>query len=108
LSRYTFGGENSRYRITVGWDVPLCSFFAQVEDLTYESREAMINPEALIGDAPGERLLVWLGADEPIDTVAQLFIVLAGYGTIPEAIPGQSHLNKPTSMNKRAKKRETR
>lgn len=48
LSRYTFVGQNPRYRIIVGWDAPLTSYFAQVEDLAFESNGAIIDPEALI------------------------------------------------------------
>jgi hypothetical protein len=86
MSRYTFIGKNPQYRVIVGWDNPLGSFFLQVEDLAFESKGAIIDPEAQVGDTFEEGLLVWLGADVPITDVTQIITSLAKYATIPEAI----------------------
>ncbi|SRR5258708_5232964 len=87
MSRYEFMGNDPRYRVIIGWDAPLESFFAQVEDIALESKGATIDPEAVIGDTPEEGLVLWLGAeDEPITDVAQLGNALVAYATIPETI----------------------
>ena len=90
MSRYAFSGNHPRYRVIVGWDAPLESFFAQVEDFAYESNGATINLQATIGDTPEEGLVLWLGADEePITDVALLGNALVSYATIPDTIQAQ-------------------
>src|SRR5689334_14562736 len=86
MSRYVLTGENPRYRIVVGWDTPLGSFFAQVKDLAFEAQGAVINPNAVIGDTPEEGLLVWLGADSPVTDVAHLTSAIADYLPLPETM----------------------
>ena len=84
MSRYTLQGKEPRYRLVVGWDPTLESFFGQVEDLAFESGGRVIDEEAIIGDSPEEGLLVWVGADHPVSDLAQIVAALAPYGTIPE------------------------
>jgi hypothetical protein len=84
LSRYTLTGKKPRYRLVLGWDSTLLSFFAQVEDLAFESGGSVIDEEAIIGDSPKEGLLVWVGADQPVRDLDQIVAALAPYGTIPE------------------------
>lgn len=86
MSRYKFVGNEKRHRLVVGWDQPLASFFAQVEDLAFESQGATIDEDAVIGDTPEEGLLVWVGADQPIHDLEQIVKAVETYGTIPQEI----------------------
>ncbi len=87
MSRYTFAGNDPRYRLFVGWDDPLKSFFAQVEDLAHETNGAVINQQAMIGDCEEEGLLVWVGADGvPILDVKHIVAAVRAYGAIPEEV----------------------
>ncbi|MFO0849921.1 MAG: hypothetical protein U0871_15405 [Gemmataceae bacterium] len=80
MSRYTFTGNRPCFRIVVGWDRPLETYFAQVWD----------GGELETGD-----LLLWAGAGvEPVPTVAALAELLAPFGTLPEDIVGQLHGDK--------------
>ncbi|GHO88208.1 hypothetical protein [Dictyobacter formicarum] len=86
MSRYTFCGQSPRYRIITGYDPALSSLFAQVEDLAFETRGAIINEHASIGDNPEEGLLIWVGADAPITDVHDIEKAIAAYSTIPQDI----------------------
>jgi hypothetical protein len=93
MSRYEVVGKEPRYRIVVGWDTTLQSFFGQVEDHEWEasSQEDLSRSceEASIGDTPQEGLLVWIGTDTPILDVQEIIEALAPYGTIPDALVDQ-------------------
>lgn len=91
MSRYTVQGKEPRYRLVVGWDPTLSSFFAQVEDLAFESGGQVIDEEAIIGDSPEEGLLVWVGADQPVSDLGQIVAALAPYGTIPQEMLARLH-----------------
>lgn len=86
MSRYTFAGQLPRYRLVVGWDLALRSYFGQVEDLAWETDGAVIDEDASIGDGPDEGLLVWIGADRIVEEIAEVQAALAPYGTIPDDI----------------------
>ena len=73
MSRYSVPAQHPALTVTVGWDNPLATFFAQVFDPSIEE------------DA--EACLLWIGtAPEAIPTVAALQAQLAGWATIPPAI----------------------
>ena len=98
MSRYTLQGKEPRYRLVVGWDPTLMSFFAQVEDLAFESGGQVIDEETVIGDSPEEGLLVWVGADHPVRDLRQIVAALAPYGTVPEEM--LARLRKDQEENK--------
>lgn len=91
MSRYTLTGKEPRYRIVVGWDPSLQSFFGQVLDLAFESGGKVVDQDAIIGDSPDEGLLVWVGADEVLSDVTQIVQALADFGTLPAALITQLH-----------------
>jgi hypothetical protein len=84
LSRYQLSGKEPRYRVFVGWDPSLASFYAQVEDLAWESNGQVIDENAAIGESPDEGLLVWVGAASPLQDPQLLVQAVAAYGTIPD------------------------
>ena len=86
MSRYPLTGKEPRYRLVLGWNSTLSSFFAQVEDLAFESGGQVIDEEAIIGESPEEGLLVWVGADHPVRDLRQIAAALAPYGTIPQEL----------------------
>jgi hypothetical protein len=86
MSRYQLKGKESRYRLIVGWDPSLTSFYAQVEDLAWESDGQGIDEDAAIGESPDEGLLVWVGAASPLQDPQMLVQAVAAYGTIPDDI----------------------
>jgi hypothetical protein len=72
-SRYDIAGNNPKHEISVGWDAPLTTFFAQVFDS--DSEDDMDEP------------VLWLG-DEPmqIPTLELLIQRLAPFASIPPDI----------------------
>ena len=73
MSRYSIPAQQPGLTVTVGWDNPLCTFFAQVFDPSIEDDEAAC--------------LLWIGtAPEAIPTVAALQVQLVGWATIPADI----------------------
>jgi hypothetical protein len=73
MSRYSIPAQQPGLTVTVGWDNPLCTLFAQVFDPSIEE------------DA--DACLLWIGtAPEAIPTVAALQAQLTGWATIPPAI----------------------
>ena len=73
LSRSSIPALQPGLTVTVGWDNPLCTFFAHVCDPSIEE------------DA--DACLLWIGtAPEAIPTVAALQAQLTGWATIPPAI----------------------
>ncbi len=86
MSRYACAGNERRYRLVVGWDRALAGFFAQVEDLAFESQGAIVDEDAVIGDTPEEGLLVWVGADQQIHELEQIVKAVEAYGSIPQDI----------------------
>ncbi len=83
MSRYEFRGTDHRYRLVVGWDQGLKSYFCQVEDLAWGSGGATIDEDAMIGDGPEEGLLLWVSGDPPVYQREKLAEALAPYGKIP-------------------------
>ncbi len=75
MSRYTFAGNKPGRSITVGWDNPLKTYFAQVWEAG--------------GPASGE-LRLWVGPGrERVTTVESLAGLLAPYGNIPRRVVSQ-------------------
>jgi hypothetical protein len=73
MSRYRLSAQQPGLTVTVGWDHPLCTLFAQVFAPAIEDDEAAC--------------LLWIGtALREIPTVAALQAQLAGWATIPPAI----------------------
>ena len=73
MSRYSIPAQNPALTVTVGWDNPLVTLFAQVFDPSIEE------------DA--EACLLWIGtAPEAIPTVAALQAQLADWATLPPDI----------------------
>ena len=73
MSRYSIPPQQLGLTVTVGWDNPLQTLFAQVFDPSIEDDEAAC--------------LLWIGtAPEAIPTVAALQAQLAGWATIPPDI----------------------
>jgi hypothetical protein len=73
MSRYSIPAQQQGLTVTVGWDNPLCTLFAQVFDASIEDDEAAC--------------LLWIGtAPGAIPTVAALQAQLAGWATIPPDI----------------------
>jgi hypothetical protein len=73
-SRYHFPGLNPNHLISVGWDAPLTTFFAQVFDSSDD-------------DEDKNEPILWLG-DEPrqIPTLEMLVKELAPFASIPPDI----------------------
>jgi hypothetical protein len=72
-SRYDFPGHNPNHQISVGWDAPLTTFFAQVLDSSSDDHE----------DEP----ILWLGLEPmQIPTCEMLIKELAEVATIPPDI----------------------
>ena len=73
MSRYSIPPQQPGLTVTIGWDNPLGTFFAQVFDPSIEE------------DA--DACLLWIGtAPAAIPTVAALQAQLAGWATIPPDI----------------------
>jgi hypothetical protein len=74
MSRYTTPSFDPNYEITVGWDWPMRTYFAQVKDI----RQAE-------GDEGFMR--VWIGTSfDEIQTPEDLSPPIANYGKLPEEI----------------------
>ena len=52
MSRHSIPAHQRFHRVTVGWDFPLLTFFAQVRDTR-------------IDEDKGDQLVLWVGADAP-------------------------------------------
>ena len=73
MSRYNIPAHNAALTVTVGWDNPLVTFFAQAFDPSVEDE--------------AEADLLWIGtALREIPTVAALQAQLTGWAMIPPAI----------------------
>ena len=84
MSRHTYRGTNPRYRLVVGLDTSLPSFFGQVEDLAYAIDGAIIDEHADMGSTPEEGLLLWIGGrKESLTHLPPLVAALAAYGPVP-------------------------
>ncbi len=74
MSRYTFKGKEAYWKVVVGWDNPLETFFAQVLDERDECPEE-------------EGLLLWVGTTvEEVTAVESLAAAVEPYGKIPEDV----------------------
>ena len=72
MSRYSFRGKDPRHRITVGWDNPLATYFAQVWD-----------ERSIEADEPE----FWVGCElDEVETVERLAELLAAYGEVPPEV----------------------
>lgn len=89
MSRYTFRGTDPRYQLVVGWDGPLKTFFAQVEDLAWATHGETIDEAASIGDTRSEGLVLWVGSTQPILSLEAISRALALYGTLSEELSRQ-------------------
>jgi hypothetical protein len=77
MSRYTLPSYDAHLVVTVGWDNPLQTFFAQV-----------IRPATSVDDE--DRCVFWVGTEpQELPTVAQLCTHLDPYGAIPGALQDQ-------------------
>jgi hypothetical protein len=73
MSRYSIQAQQPGLTVIVGWDNPLCTFFAQVFDPAIADDEAAC--------------LLWIGtAPGAIPTVAARHAQLASWAAIPPAI----------------------
>ena len=74
MSRYPIAAYDPKYIVVVGWDAPMTTFFAQVEDLT-------------INDEENDPIVFWIGdKDMAIPTISQLESEIAPYATISTEI----------------------
>ena len=88
MSRYQLPVLNTNHNVTVGWDDPLETFFAQVED--------------------GNDMILWLGADPKEPKITDIEVLkekLKEYAIIPDNICEnlkQDYVNKhePTAFQK--------
>jgi hypothetical protein len=71
MSRHTIVSFSNRFEVTIGWDRPLNSFFAQVQDLK-------------IADGEQDPIVVWVGASySEIPRPEDLQAHIAGFAVIP-------------------------
>ena len=71
MSRHAVPSFDARYEIAVGWDRPLNSYFAQVEDMHADDDE--------------DPVVVWVGAGpSEIQTPEALRAPIAAYGTLTD------------------------
>ena len=71
MSRHTIVSFSDRFEVTIGWDRPLNSFFAQVQDLK-------------IADGEQDPVVVWVGASySEIPRPEDLQAHIAGFAIIP-------------------------
>ncbi len=72
MSRYAFSALDDELAVSVGWDPPLQTFFAQVEPA---------------GGVGSDDLLLWVGTtDGEITDVAQLAKAVSEWGDIPSEL----------------------
>jgi len=75
MTRYSVNPFSGRFEITIGWDRPLNSYFAQVHDLEVSD------------DDESDPVVVWVGATHSeILTPEALQLHIARYATIPDEI----------------------
>src|SRR5262249_15100436 len=92
MSRYSIPAQQPELTVTVGWDNPLMTFFAQVFDPSIEDDEAAC--------------LLWIDtAPEAMPTVAALQAQLVGWATIPADMVdrlrrGQQTATPPTPLQR--------
>ena len=73
MSRHSIPAYDQNHFVVVGWDAPLTTFFAQVEDLTISDEQ--------------KALLLWIGDSAlAIPTINQLQAEIAPYATIPTEV----------------------
>lgn len=95
MSRYYIDGMDVDHNVAVGWDNPLQTFFAHVEDRTKDEEESVI---LMCGSKPGDDIL----------TVEALQNRLREYAEIPTNIKTQlqrdfDNRTEPSPLQKLAK-----
>jgi hypothetical protein len=87
MSRHTIASFSARFIVTVGWDRPLNSYFAQVEDV-----------EAAEGD---DQMVVWVGASfSEVSTPDALQVDICRYATLPEAMLATLRADRAATLDK--------
>ena len=84
MSRHTYKGfgKEGRWEITVGWDNPLETFFAQVWDMSADDDEAV---DDLRGVEDSCELFVGTSRSE-IETIEALVSIVEPYGEVPDDV----------------------
>ena len=71
MSRHSIPAFDQRYKIIVGWDLPMRTYFAQVQDIDAIERE--------------DRIRVWIGTSfDEIQAPDVLREPIAAYGTLTD------------------------
>ena len=79
MSRYEIPGKESRYRLVVGWDRPLCTYFAQVWD--ERSPEVELEEDAIC---------LWVGCtSHEVPTPENLAELVRFYVDLPRDVIGR-------------------
>jgi hypothetical protein len=72
MSRYQIAAIDPKFEVTVGWDAPMTTFFAQVVDRALDEAD------------DDNALVLWIGdRDMAVPTIDQLIVAIARYATIP-------------------------
>ena len=88
MSRHTIECFSARFQLVVGWDRPLGSFFAQVEDLQ-------------LSDEDEDRILVWVGASyAEIATPEALQPHIAQYAIISDDMLATLRADRAATLDK--------
>src|SRR3954468_16310183 len=93
MAQFTFRGKESYWRIVVGWDNPLETFFAQVWDEREDPEEDPL-PTFWVGTQTAE-----------VSTIEELESLLAPFGEIPKEYKvvleeSESERTPPTALQK--------
>lgn len=96
MSRYRIAGVDANHDVAVGWDNPLQTFFAHVEDRTKDEEESVV---LMCGAKPGDDIL----------TVEALQNRIREYAEIPANIKTKlqcdfENRTEPSPLQKMAKK----
>ena len=88
MTRYSVDPFSGRFEITIGWDRPLNTYFAQVHDLEVSD------------DDEGDPVVVWVGATHSeILTPEALQLHIASYGSIPDDIVQTLRADRVTTLD---------
>ncbi len=88
MSRHTIECFSSRFQLVAGWDRPLRSFFAQVEDLE-------------LSDEDDDRIVVWVGASfAEISSPEALQPHIAQYAIISDEVLATLRADRAATLDK--------